>query len=184
MNYKNYEKKHVYGVIGFLIIILIPYASILFPFIVADVLFASNLTWFFQFSNETYLLYGAGFLLWGIAALTLAFRNVDKKSIVISVFILFFSTAPLTFGVLHHKELSDEGIAFHNLMSFEIQKYTWEEVDHVVFHLSKERSKPSNIEIKFKDGKQIMFVKNDHFTANYYLFTQKMRDHNIAYADE
>ncbi|MGG4491001.1 hypothetical protein [Metabacillus idriensis] len=44
--------------------------------------------------------------------------------------------------------------------------------------------KPSTIVIRFKDGRQMMFVKNDHFTANWHLFTQKMRDYNIAYAGE
>jgi hypothetical protein len=45
-------------------------------------------------------------------------------------------------------------------MSFELQKYSWEKVDNVVYHLSKESGKPSDIEIRLIDEKQITSVKN------------------------
>ncbi|MGX1194624.1 hypothetical protein [Metabacillus sp. SLBN-84] len=184
MNYKNYEKKHVFGVIGFLILILIPYASILFPFIVADVLYATNLTWFIQLSTETYLLYGTGFLMWGLAALIASFRKADRTSIMSGIILVFLSIVPFTFGAIQHKQLSDEGISYSSGISLEQHQYTWDEVESAVFHLSRENGEPSVIEIGFKDGERVSLLKDKHFTANYSLFLQKVKHHQIAFTGE
>ncbi|KEZ52443.1 hypothetical protein [Metabacillus indicus] len=182
MNYKNYEKKHVFGVIGFLILILIPYSSILFPFMVADVLYATNLTWFIQLSNGTYFLYGAGFLMWAIAALIAAFRKADRTSLISGLIIIFLSIVPFTIGAIQHKQLSDEGISFSR--GIEQHQYTWDEVESAVFHLSKEKGEPSVIEIEFKDGESVSLLKDKHFTANYSLFLQKVKYHEIAFTGD
>lgn len=184
MNYKNYEKKHVFGVIGFLILILIPYASILFPFMVADVLYATNLTWFIQLSNETYVLYGAGFLMWAAAALIAAFRKADRTSIISGMILVFLSIIPFTFGAVQHTQLSDEGISYSSGIRFEQHHYTWDEVESAVFHLSKEKSEPSVIELEFKDGEHLSLEKDKQFTANYSLFLQKIKYHSIAFTGE
>ncbi|MGD6793082.1 hypothetical protein [Metabacillus indicus] len=184
MNYKNYEKKHVFGVIGFLILILIPYASILFPFMVADVLYATNLTWFIQLSNQTYFLYGAGFLMWAAAALLAAFRKADRTSIISGMILVFLSIVPFTFGAIQHKQLSDEGISYRSGISLEQHQYPWDEVESAVFHLSKEKGEPSIIEIEFKNGESVSLLKDKHFTANYSLFLQKIKHHSIAFSGE
>ena len=182
MTYKNYEKKHVFGVIGFLILILIPYSSILFPFMVADVLYATNLTWFIQLSAETYLLYGTGFLMWALAALIAAFRKADRTSIMSGLILVFLSIVPFTFGAIQHKQLSDEGISYSG--GIEQHQYTWDEVESAVVHLSKEKGEPSVIEIEFKDGESVSLLKDKHFTANYSLFLQKVKVHQIALTGE
>lgn len=182
MNYKNYEKKHVFGVIGFLILILIPYSSILFPFMVADVLYATNLTWFIQLSTETYLLYGTGFLMWALAALIAAFRKANRTSIMSGLILVFLSIVPFTFGAIQHKQLSDEGISYSR--GIEQHQYTWDEVESIVFHLSKEKGEPSVIEIEFKDGESVSLLKDNHFTASYSLFLQKVKVYQIAFTGE
>ncbi|MFS0861093.1 hypothetical protein [Fredinandcohnia sp. 179-A 10B2 NHS] len=175
------EKRHIFISLAVVIAVSIPFAVPLFPFIISDVMYASKETWFIQTPKASYFLYGGGFLLWLLAAINIYYFNVSKTSVIAGLLIFILSVIPITLGIYHYKELSDDGVSYSEIGAFEQKHYPWEQVTKIVYHLEKERGKRSLIEFRFSDGNMVGFLRDSEFSNDYYKLQEKISDHQIEY---
>jgi hypothetical protein len=178
---KNYEKRHIVGVIAVIIALLTPMAIPLFPYIFNDLLYATSDTWFIQIPRNSYFLYGAGLILLFLGTLIIFLFNLKKFSILIGCLLFISSIYPFILGATHYKQMSNEGIYFSELGITNHNYYEWDQVEKVVYYLSEDRGEFSNLKFQFSDGNSVIIARDSYFSSVFYKFMNKLSEYNIEY---
>lgn len=150
-------------VIGISLLLLAPFTVFLLPNFIANSLYFKSGSWFVFVTFGVYAVYAAAFVLLIAAAFVLYLMHISKKSIFVSVMLTLLAAAVFYIASLNFTMLTDDGITYRPLLSFQTHSYSWSEVDEAVFRSIPAKDGNSEFDFKFKDDVVLTLTTNRLF---------------------
>lgn len=157
------ERKHIFMVIGVALLILSPFLVFLLPNFIANSLYFRAGAWFVFVSNGVYAVYAAAFLLLIIACFLLYAMSLQKKSLYIGGVLLLASAFCFYLGGLNYTKLTDQGIDYRPVLSFNTHHYEWSETEAAIFRSVPSKDGDSTFTFTFRDKTELTMTVNRLF---------------------
>jgi hypothetical protein len=176
---RNYERRHYFMAIGIAILFISPLLLIIMPSFVVNSLYHEPGTWVVVVPSNSYILYGAGFFLLVVAALTVYFFNVRKIAVLISIGFVMISSLLFYYGTKPFRAISDQGISYREEMTGEINTYTWEDINYIYYYDVDWSEGFDQYEFFFEDGKHIQVTQNGSVMPYSIAISNKLKEAKI-----
>lgn len=157
------ERKHIAMVIGVALVILSPAMVFLLPNFVANTLYFKAGSWFVFTSGGIYLLYAISFVLLIVLCFILYALSLSKKSIYIAIGLGIAASFGFFIASHNYTMLTDEGIIYRPLLSFQEHRYDWNEVEKAVFLSVPQDDGNSKYSLTFTDRQELEITVNRLF---------------------
>ena len=157
------ERKHIPMVIGIALLILSPAMIFLLPNFVANTLYFRSGSWFVFTSGGIYILYTISFLLLIIASFLLYGLSLSKRSIYIGLGLGLVACLGFFIASQNYTMLTDDGITYRPLLSFEEHSYKWNEVEDATFKSIHKDDGSSKFTFSFVDDTELELTVNRLF---------------------
>lgn len=150
-------------VIGISLLLLAPFAVFLLPNFIANSIYFKSGSWFIFVSFGVYTVYAVGFALLIAAAFVLYLLYMSKKSLIISLGLTLLACVSFYAASLNYTMISDDGITYRPLLSFQTHDYSWGEVEEAVYRSVPAKDGNSEFDFKFDDGGVLTLTMNRLF---------------------
>ena len=157
------ERKHIPMVIGIVFVLLSPAMVFLLPNFMANTLYFRTGSWFVFVPGSVYLIYTISFVLLIVAAFVLYGLSLRKKSIYISAGLTVLAMVGFYTAANSYTLLSDDGITYRPLYTFQTHHYKWNEIDHATFNSVPKEDGKSTFVFSFKDERELQVTVNRLF---------------------
>ncbi|WP_251661694.1 hypothetical protein [Sporosarcina aquimarina] len=150
-------------VIGISLLLLTPFFVFLLPNFIANSIYFESGSWFIFVSGGVYTVYAVAFVFLIAASFVLYAMYMSKKSILISIGLTILAGLSFYIASLNYTMLSDDGITYRPLLSFQTHSYTWSDVDEAVFRSVPADDGKSEFDFKFSDDIKLTLNMNRLF---------------------
>lgn len=175
----NYEKKHLYMMGAIAVLILTPFYILVGPFIFQGILFDDVSVWLLQTPMTSYGLYGISALMLVLGLFISSF--FVKRAVYFTSLGLVLAGVLFVMGTYSFKSLSTEEIAWGEPFTFKTHTYSWEEVKEVILVSPPTEEEKHTMVFYFKDGKEVTFVRNNEFQAEFSNFNTAKRQYKFPF---
>ncbi len=159
---KYYETRHIFMALAICFLIASPAILIILPQLIASTVHHTYGLWHVFVPLENYYVYGFSLFFIFIGLIVLYILDVRRLPIILSLICFVIAMFSMYMGSQSYKSFSINGIAYGELLSKEENKYSWEELDQVIFYEDIDGGL-SEYEFIFTDGNQIRVPDNQYF---------------------
>lgn len=178
METSNHETRHIFLAIAIILLIGGPFSLAFIPHTILNIRHYEKGDWIVFTPKESMITFGITLLLIFIVCILLFLLDIHKRSIIISMIIVLLSIATLYISSSTYKKLSNEGITFSPIFTFEEKEYKWNEVEKLL------QVRKGNViheyQMVFKDGVIITLPNDAYFQDIRKPFFYQIRENNIS----
>lgn len=157
-----YEKRHIFMALAICLLIASPALLIILPQLIASTVHHTYGLWHVFVPLENYYVYAVSLLFLFSGLVILFIFDIRKWPIILSITCVLISIFAMYIGSQSYKSFSIEGIAYGELFSKTDKKYSWEELDQVIYY-ENTNERLSEYEFIFTDGNQFKVPDNEYF---------------------